>query len=53
MIFGGSQGTTNVMRNFSPARLNGYSCGFSMTDQQAADFHTIMQTFQTALNRNV
>ena len=34
-------------------RSQAYSIGLSMTDQQAADFHTAMQTFQTALTRNV
>jgi len=41
----------------SPTPFNGrsqsYSIGLSMTDQQAADFHTAMQAFQTALTRNV
>jgi len=34
-------------------RSQAYSIGLSMTDQQAADFHTAMQAFQTALTRNV
>jgi hypothetical protein len=32
-------------------RSQAYSIGLSMTDQQAADFHTAMQAFQTALGR--
>lgn len=53
MVFGGSQSGSNSMRNFSPARLNAYSAGFSLTDSEASTFNTIMQTFQTALNRNI
>ena len=53
MIFGGSQSGSNSMRNFSTARLNAYSAGFSMTNAEASTFNTIMQIFQTALNRNV
>jgi len=34
-------------------RSQAYSIGRSMTDQQAADFHTAMQALQTALTRNV
>jgi hypothetical protein len=34
-------------------RCQAYSIGKSVTDQQAADFHTAMQSFQTALSRNV
>ena len=34
-------------------RSQAYSIGLSMTDQQAADFHTAMQAFQTSLTRNV
>jgi len=33
-------------------RCQAYSIGNSVTDQQAADFHTAMQSFQTALSRN-
>jgi hypothetical protein len=53
MIFGGSQSGSNIMRSFSPARLNAYSIGDALTDSEASSFNTIMQTFQTALNRNV
>jgi len=34
-------------------RCQGYSIGLGMTDTQAADYHNAMQTFQTALSRNV
>jgi hypothetical protein len=34
-------------------RCQGYSIGLGMTDQQASDYHNAMQTFQTALSRNV
>ena len=34
-------------------RCQAYSIGKSVTDQQAASFHTAMQSFQTALSRNV
>jgi hypothetical protein len=34
-------------------RCQAYSIGKGMTDQQAASFHTAMQSFQTALSRNV
>lgn len=34
-------------------RCQAYSIGKGMTDQQAADFHTAMQSLQTTLSRNV
>jgi hypothetical protein len=34
-------------------RCQAYSIGKSVTDQQAADFHTAMQSLQTTLSRNV
>jgi hypothetical protein len=39
--------------DFSAARLGGYSIGLGMTAPQAAAYSTAMQTFQTALSRNV
>jgi hypothetical protein len=39
--------------DFSAARLGGYSIGLGMTASQAAAYNTAMQTFQTALSRNV
>ena len=42
-----------VFRNHSNARLGAYSIGLSLTAAQAASFYTAMQTFQTALTRNV
>jgi hypothetical protein len=53
MVFAGSQGNTNAMRNFSPSRLGGYSVGLDLDATQAAAFNSAMQTFQTALARNV
>jgi hypothetical protein len=38
---------------YTAARLNAYSIGLGMTSQQASDYYTAMQTFQTALGRNV
>lgn len=46
-------GSPNVFRDFSAARLGGYSIGLSMNGTQAAAFYTAMQAFQTALGRNV
>ena len=43
----------NPAGEWSEARLGGYSIGLSMTGAQAAAFYTAMQTFQTALTRNV
>jgi hypothetical protein len=34
-------------------RLGGYSIGLNMTAAQVSQFHSILQVFQTALNRNV
>jgi hypothetical protein len=51
IVFGMSF-TTSVI-NRSSARLNAYSLGLGMTQQQQADFYTAMQAFQTALGRNV
>ena len=39
--------------DYTNARLGGYSIGLSMTAAQAAAYNTAMQTFQTALTRNV
>ncbi len=39
--------------DFTNARLGGYSIGLSMTAAQAAAYYTAMQSFQTALTRNV
>lgn len=35
------------------SRLNAYSIGLGLSQQQATDYYNIMNTFQTALNRNV
>jgi hypothetical protein len=34
-------------------RCQGYSVGLGMTDTQAAEYHTAMQSFQVALSRNL
>ena len=39
--------------DFTNARLGGYSIGLSMDAGQAAAYNTAMQSFQTALGRNV
>ena len=39
--------------NYAAARLGGYSIGLSMDATQAAAYYTAMQSFQTALTRNV
>jgi hypothetical protein len=41
------------LADFSAARLGAYSIGLSMSDSEILNFYNIMQTFQTALNRNV
>lgn len=46
-------GSPNVFRDFTAARLGGYSIGLSMNGTQAEAFYTAMQAFQTALARNV
>jgi hypothetical protein len=46
-------GSPNVFRDFSAARMAGYSIGLSMDATQAAAYYTAMQAFQTALGRNV
>ena len=38
---------------YSAARLRGYSVGIGMTAAQVSAYYTAMQTFQTALTRNV
>ena len=50
-VFARNNPTTPTI--FSSGRLNGYSIGQSMTDSQAAAYYTAMQTFQTALGRQV
>lgn len=44
-------GTTPA--NYFSGRLNAYSIGDGMSDAQAAAFNTAMQSFQTALGRNI
>ena len=51
VIFG--HGTSGSPLNLAAARLGGYSIGADMTGSQAAAFYTAMQTFQTALGRQV
>jgi hypothetical protein len=46
-------GSPNVFRDFSAARMAGYSIGLAMDATQAAAYYTAMQAFQTALGRNV
>lgn len=55
----GGSGNTNysifgiTAGEWSEAKLGGYSIGLSMTAAQVATFYTVMQNFQTALQRNV
>jgi hypothetical protein len=52
IVFG--QGTTSeTAAAYFPGRLQGYSLGTAISDSQAASYYTAMQTFQTALARNV
>lgn len=46
-------GINGASAGFSAIRLIGYSVGTGMTSAEAATFNTIMQTFQTTLNRTV
>jgi len=44
---------SNTAVNVTNARIAGYSIGLSMTSSQVSAFNTAMQSFQTALTRNV
>lgn len=48
-----SRASPTVVDNFDSRRYCGYSIGLGMTASQAAAYYTAMQTFQTALTRNV
>lgn len=52
-VFGRNDAQASPSPQPFAGRSQGYSIGLSMTDQQASDFYTAMQTFQTALSRNV
>lgn len=45
--------STNSPAEVSEARLGAYSIGLSLNSSEVSSFNTIMQTFQTALGRNV
>lgn len=49
----GSSGFQNTPNTYSSKECAFASIGDSLTDTQAADFYTIVQTFQTVLGRNV
>jgi hypothetical protein len=42
-----------VFQNYLGGTMCSYSIGTGMTDTQATNYNTIIQTFQTALNRNI
>jgi hypothetical protein len=52
-VFNRNDQQASPSNQYFNGRSQAYSIGLSMTDQQAADFHTAMQAFQTALTRNV
>ena len=52
VVFANSASPT-VVDNFDARRYCGYSIGLGMTAAQTAAYNTAMQTFQTALGRNV
>lgn len=45
--------STNIPTEVSEARLGAYSIGLSLNSSEVSSFNSIMQTFQTALGRNV
>ena len=52
-VFAVNRASTPAAANLFNGRIGGYSIGLSMTAPQAAAYYTAMQTFQTALTRNV
>lgn len=53
LIIFGQGSTTETAVAYFPGRLQAYSLGRAMTDSQASSFYTALQTFQTALGRNL
>lgn len=51
-IFVFALNNVGIPSSLCPTRIQGYSMGSAMTALEAASFSTIMQTFQTSLNRN-
>ena len=51
--FAANRASTPGAANYFNGRIGGYSIGLSMTAAQAAAYNTAMQSFQTALTRNV
>jgi len=52
-VFALNRASTPEATDFFGGTLGGYSIGLSMTAPQAAAYNTAMQSFQTALTRNV
>lgn len=52
-VFAGQKNAAGTYGEYSSARLGAYSFGIAMNATQASAFYAAMQTFQTALTRNV
>ena len=52
-VFAVNRASTPGAANYFNGRIGGYSIGLSMDAAQAAAYNTAMQSFQTALTRNV